>query len=154
MACGVTNKWTPEEFVKKHTDYNFSIFINRTVLLRSYDFDHDPIFLIYLSDNDETGYDGQFSIILDHRTKNVKEIRNIYGGNMNGWVDDSLNLSHLVKEFDRLHVTYLSVDSNRNVFVSTGEGPIDIVHFSNDKFITHGYLNEWYPLGNNWFKRN
>ena len=71
---------------------------------------------------------------------------------------DSINidrnaLDQLAMEFLKYHVHLLKVDKTGNVYVSlrTNERPT-LIRFSDEKYITEIYKNDWKKIKDNWFE--
>ena len=135
------------DFVSKYQNKNFDNFKNTWIVIRGYNEEGNPIvFMAY-----DSSKDGPYIVTIDSKTNTIKKTSCHL-------MKDSINidrnaLDQLAMEFLKYHVYLLRVDKAGNVYVSlrTNERPT-LIRFSDEKYITETYKNDWKRIKDNWFE--
>lgn len=140
-------------FVKKHGHENFQKFKGFFISLRSYDWDGDPIVLIFKNPID-TGYCRfPYRVIVNHKSHEVKSAdRNWLDSNSACAIDTSLMIQQAL-EFVQYNITHIDIDEKNNINIKTQffEGLPNLIHFSDMKYKTEKY-KEWEHISGNWYE--
>lgn len=143
------------KFLSEYGNGHFEIFKNYSVFVREWNRGQGPTIMIVNHRIDSGVCSLPFTLILDQDGVNVKDIK----GN---WMDtsascniDTLLMIKLAVELSGMKASYINVDSNGNVFVQTiyGESTPNLVKFSDSKYITDEYKNNWKARPNGWYER-
>jgi len=136
-----------KDFVNKHLNESFDNFKDTWIVIRGYDEERNPI--VFMSK--DTSNDGPYIVTIDSKTSTIKKTSCHL-------MKDSINidrnaLDQLAMEFLKYHVHLLKVDKAGNVYVSlqTNERPT-LIRFSDEKYITETYKNDWKKIKDNWFE--
>lgn len=151
--CGNSQEKTNKAFIEKYGNENFYDFINRSFFVRGFDEDGDPIILVYDETQKRRPCDLAFGVTVNNKTNTVKNIKKSF-------IPDSCKIDEkkscdLALKFNEYNINRLSVDSNKNVFISVmaGENASRLVRFSDAKYITAEYKKNWKQIKGNWYEK-
>jgi len=139
-----------KDFVNKYFNENFENFKNKGVVIRGYDNERNPMLFIS-SDLEKASENGPYIVTIDSKTSTIKKTScHLMKDSIN---TDRNALDQLAMEFLKYHVHLLKVDKAGNVYVSlrTNERPT-LIRFSDEKYITETYKNDWEKIKDNWFE--
>jgi hypothetical protein len=151
MNCCISHRNSNKDFVNKYFNESFENFKNKGVVVRGYDNERNPMLFISI-DLEKASENGPYIVTIDSKESTIKKTSCHL-------MKDSINidrnaLDQLAMEFLKYHVQLLRVDKAGNVYVSlsTNEWPT-LIRFSNEKYITETYENDWKKIKSNWFER-
>jgi len=144
-----------EKFLSDYGNGHFEIFKNYSVFVPEWNRGQGPTIMIVNHKIDSGVCRFPFTLILDKDGVNVKDIKGDTMDTSRSCNIDTPLMIKLAVEFSGMKVSYITVDSNDNIFIQTiyGESAPNLVKFSDSKYVTDEYKNNWMARPNGWYER-
>lgn len=149
LTCCNNKPISNGEFIEKNKNYDFSTFINKSLNIRDFD-KGNPIIFVYDHSKNERPC-GFIGVTISATDSSVLKYSEVLQSGECEFLKDTSQIIQLAREFLKLNISYLKVDSNLNVLIKINieEGRPNLGKFRMEDI----NLNEWTNIVDNWYER-